>query len=234
MFSVWYQMHFSYILILVPALILSAYASTKVKTTFAKYSTVMSSGGLTGADVARRILAEQGITNVGVEAIRGNLTDHYDPRAKMVRLSDSVYGKASIAAIAVAAHECGHAIQHDVGYVPLNMRSSLAPVATFASQLAMPLFFIGLLSSSGGEVMLQMGIIFFSAAVLFQLVTLPVEFNASSRALKIMLDYNIVNEREENGAKKVLSAAALTYVAAALTSLLSLIRLILIARNRNN
>ncbi len=232
--------YYESMIILLPAILLSIYASGKVKSTFMKYSNVMSSTGLTGAEVARRILDEQGITHVKIEHINGNLTDHYDPRTNTVRLSDNVYGSKSISAISVAAHECGHAIQHNKGYAPLNIRSSLVPVANLGSNMAMPLIIIGLIMSSGaGSVnptaimMMNLGIIFFSGAVLFQFVTLPVEFNASNRAIKVMLSSGIITEREEDGAKKVLSAAALTYVAAALSSLLSLIRLILITRDRD-
>ncbi len=221
--------YYSSMLILLPAMILSMYASTKVQSTFAKYSKVMSKSGLTGADIARRILQEQGINNVNVEHIRGNLTDHYDPRTNTVRLSDSVYGSGSIAAISVAAHECGHAIQHNVGYAPLNLRSAFVPAAQIGSQLSMPLVIFGLIMSAPG--LIQIGIIVFTAVVIFQIVTLPVEFNASSRAIKVMLSSGIIDEREENGARKVLSAAALTYVAAAITSILTLVRLILISRN---
>ncbi len=231
--------YYESMIILLPAILLSLYASSKVKTTFAKYSQVMSSSGQTGADIARRILYEQGINNVKVEHIRGSLTDHYDPRTNTVRLSDNVYGSNSISAISVAAHECGHAIQHNKGYAPLNLRSALVPIANFGSQMSMPLVMLGLFMSYGGRgasptsiMIMQIGIILFAGAVLFQFVTLPVEFNASSRAIKVMLSSGIINEREEKGARDVLSAAALTYVAAAMASLLSLIRLILIARDR--
>ncbi len=230
--------YYESMIILLPAIILSLYASAKVKNTFAKYSKTPSSSGQTGADIARRILAEQGINNVRVEHIKGNLTDHYDPRTNTVRLSDAVYGSSSISAISVAAHECGHAIQHNKGYAPLNIRSSLVPVANFGSQLSMPLIMIGLFMSYGGGasptsmLLMQIGIVLFAGAVLFQFVTLPVEFNASNRAIKVMKSSGIISDREEKGARDVLSAAALTYVAAAITALLSLIRLILIARDR--
>ncbi len=221
--------YYESMIILLPAIFLSIYASGKVKSTFAKYSRVRSNSGATGADVARRILQEQGIDNVTVEHIRGNLTDHYDPRSNTVRLSDAVYGSDSIAAISVAAHECGHAIQHNVGYGPLNLRSALVPAAQLGSQMSMPLIIMGLIMSSPG--LINIGIVVFTGAVLFQIVTLPVEFNASNRAIKVMLSSGIIDEREEDGARKVLSAAALTYVAAAITAILSLIRLILISRN---
>ncbi len=233
--------YYESMILLLPAILLSIYASGKVKSTFAKYANVLSSNGQTGADVARRILDEQGLGHVTIEHIRGNLTDHYDPRTNTVRLSDSVYGSNSISAISVAAHECGHAIQHNKGYAPLNIRTTLVPIANLGSNMAMPLIIIGLIMSSGAGssnptaiMMMNMGIIFFSGAVLFQFVTLPVEFNASNRAIKVMLSSGIINEREEKGAKDVLSAAALTYVAAALSSLLSLIRLILITRNNRD
>ncbi len=232
--------YYESMIILIPAILLSLYASNKVKTTFAKYSRVSSSYGYTGAQIARKILQEQGISNVNVEHIRGNLTDHYDPRTNTVRLSDAVFDSNSISAISVAAHECGHAIQHNVGYSPLNLRSALVPAANFGSRLSMPLIIFGLIMSSGAGggnptamMMINIGIILFSFAVLFQFVTLPVEFNASNRAIKVMLSSGIITEREEKGARDVLSAAALTYVAAALSSLLSLIRLILISRDRN-
>ncbi|MFV0394408.1 MAG: zinc metallopeptidase [Coprobacillaceae bacterium] len=221
--------YYGSMVILIPAILLSMYASMKVKSTFEKYSKVMSSSGYTGADIARRILSEQGINNVNVEHIRGNLTDHYDPRSKTVRLSENVYSAKSIAAISVAAHECGHAIQHNVGYVPLNIRSAIVPAAQIGSKMSMPLVILGMFMSS--PTFIYIGVVVFSAAVIFQFVTLPVEFNASSRAIKVMLSSGIIDEREEAGARKVLSAAALTYVAAAISSLLTLIRLLIIARN---
>lgn len=223
------MIYYQSMIILIPAILLSMYASGKVQSTFAKYSKIMSNNGQTGADIARLILREQGIDNVNVEHIRGNLTDHYDPRTNTVRLSDAVYGARSISAISVAAHECGHAIQHNIGYFPLNVRSAFVPVAQFGSQMAMPLVVMGMIMSS--SLFINIGIIVFSAVVLFQFVTLPVEFNASSRAIKVMLSSGIIDEREEEGARKVLSAAALTYVAAALTSLLTLIRLLIISRD---
>ncbi len=231
--------YYESMLILLPAILLSLYASSKVKTTFAKYSKVNSTSGLTGADVARRILSEQGIFDVTVEHINGQLTDHYDPRTNTVRLSDQVYGSTSISAISVAAHECGHAIQHNQGYAPLNIRTAIVPIANFGSRMAMPFIIIGLIISGGARAidptsmfLMNIGIVLFSAAVLFQFVTLPVEFNASSRAIKVMMNSGIIDEREEQGARSVLSAAALTYVAAAFSALLSLVRLILITRDR--
>ncbi len=232
--------YYESMIILIPAIILSGYASMKVKTTFAKYSNKINSVGLTGAEVARKILAEQGIDDVSVEHVKGNLTDHYNPATNTVRLSDAVYDQKSISAISVAAHECGHAIQHNTGYAPLNIRASLVPIANFGSNMSMPLILLGLIMSSGANydnsfaiMLMNLGVIFFTGAVLFQFVTLPVEFNASNRAIKIMLNSGIIDEREEKASKEVLSAAALTYVAAALTALVSLIRLILITQSRN-
>ncbi len=220
--------------LLIPAILLSIYAQTKVSSTFAKYSNLANSRGLTGADVARGILASKNITDVRVEECRGKLTDHYDPRAKVVRLSQSVYGSNSIAALSVAAHEVGHAIQHNNGYVALNLRSAVFPITSFASKLAMPLILLGLYFSSTNGLMLQIGIFLFIFVVAFQVITLPVEFNASKRAIQHLQEYNYLNDNEIAPAKQVLSAAALTYVAAALTAILQLIRLILVARSRDN
>ncbi len=219
--------------LLIPAVILAMYAQTKVSSTFNKYAKVMNSRGFTGADVARKILIQNGITDVTVVQTRGKLTDHYDPRAKAVRLSESVYNSQSIAALAVAAHEVGHATQHNKGYIPLNLRSAFFPVTAISSKIAMPLILIGLYFSSTNGFMLQLGIILFSFTVLFQVITLPVEFNASKRALQNLSDYNFLNAEEVQPAKQVLSAAALTYVAAALSAALQLIRLILIANSRD-
>ncbi len=220
--------------LLIPAILLSIYAQTKVSSTFAKFSNSANSRGLTGADVARGILASKNITDVRVEQVRGKLTDHYDPRAKVVRLSESVYGSRSIAALSVAAHEVGHATQHHNGYVPLNMRSAVFPITSFASKLAMPLILVGLYFSSTNGIMLQVGIFLFLFVVIFQVITLPVEFNASKRALQDLQAYNYLNDNEIAPAKQVLGAAALTYVAAALTAILQLLRLIVVANARDN
>lgn len=224
-------MYYAYYLLL-PALILALYSQAKVKTTFAKYSKVGNSRGLTGYDVATQLLRANGITDVQVGAIRGSMTDHYDPRTKMIRLSETVYGSTSISAIAVAAHETGHAIQDNVGYTFLRVRHALYPISQFGSQLSMPLFFIGLIFSNSSLV--NAGILLFSFAVLFQIVTLPVEFNASGRAINALEDNNLLEENEIEPAKKVLSAAALTYVAATAMALSQLIRLIAISNSRNN
>ncbi len=215
------------IILVLPGLILAMYAQAKVKSTFARYSRVAASRGITGAEVARGILRSQGLDDVNVEMVAGTLTDHYDPRTKVVRLSSSVYNGSSLASLGVAAHETGHAIQHDQGYLPLNIRHSLVPIANFGSNLAFPLFFIGLFLASPG--LLRAGIYLFAAVVAFQLVTLPVEFNASSRAMAILEGNGYVTGRELEGTRSVLNAAALTYVAAALVGILNLLRLLVLS-----
>ena len=191
--------------------------------------------GMTGAQAAEHILHTAGIYDVSVQHISGNLTDHYDPRNKVLRLSDSTYGSSSVAAVGVAAHECGHAIQHQKDYAPLSIRSAIVPLANFGSFLAWPLIVIGLfITSSTGSLLINIGILCFSLAVLFQLVTLPVEFNASSRAVRILGETGILAQEELKGTKKVLKAAALTYVAGAAASILQLLRLVLLAGRRND
>ena len=218
----------TYILIIIGVL-LSLAASTKVKSTFGRYSQVRSLSGLTGAQTAERILRQAGIYDVGIARVSGDLTDHYDPSSKTLRLSDSVYGSTSVAAVSVAAHECGHAIQHQTGYFPLTLRGNLVPVANFGSTMAWPLIIIGLFfNSSTGSFLIQLGIIFFSLAVLFQLVTLPVEFNASNRALHILGTTNMLQDDELKYTRRVLRAAALTYVASAAAAILQLLRLIIL------
>lgn len=214
--------------VLIPGIIFALYAQSKVKMTFARYSRVASSSGMTGAEVAERLLRGNGINDVRVERIPNTLGDHYDPRQKVLRLSPEVYGSNSLSALGVAAHETGHAIQHRVGYVPLQLRSSLVPVAQLGSTAAFPLILIGILFSS--PMLIQIGIITFAFVVLFQLVTLPVEFNASNRAVALLQGQGIVSGVEAGHAKKVLDAAALTYLAGALTAVLSLLRLLLLAR----
>jgi Zn-dependent membrane protease YugP len=220
----------TYILVII-GVILSLAASAKVKSTFAKFSRVRSLSGMTGAQAAERILQRAGIYDVNIEHVHGQLTDHYDPRRKVLRLSDSVYGSNSIAAIGVAAHECGHAIQHRNAYVPLKLRSALVPVANFGAAIAWPLILIGLLLT-GSQTLIDIGIILFSTAVLFQLVTLPVEFNASRRAIRCLGEIGILHYEELAQSKKVLDAAALTYVAAAAATILQLLRLILLFGGR--
>ncbi|MCL2565895.1 MAG: zinc metallopeptidase [Defluviitaleaceae bacterium] len=219
-------------LLLIPAMILSMWAQFRVSSSFNKYSQVMSRRGKSGAEVARSILQGNGIYDVGVELGQGHLSDHYDPKARTIRLSDAVYNSSSIAAISVAAHEAGHALQHDTGYAPLFLRSFVYPVAGFGSKLAMPLFIIGFLLGEGGFFLVELGILLFACAVLFQVITLPVEFNASRRAIAVLRDGGYLAEDEVRPARKVLSAAAMTYVAATLAALLQLLRLILISGRR--
>lgn len=215
--------------ILLPAILLTLYASFKVNSTFRKYSKVGNSRGITGYDCARKILDSNGLSDVEIQRVEGSMTDHYDPRSRVLRLSDTVFNVDSIAAVSVAAHECGHAIQHQQGYAPLTIRNTIVPAVNLASSFSWILILLGLFFSFSN--LITVGIIFFAATVVFQLITLPVEFNASSRALRIISDMGIVYGGEEKAAKKVLSAAALTYVAAALTSILQLLRLILISRD---
>ena len=217
--------------LLIIGMLLSMAASARVKSTFAIYSRVRSASGLTGAEAARRILRMAGITDVTVVPISGSLTDHYDPRNKQLALSQDVYDRTSVAAIGVAAHECGHAIQDAQNYVPLNLRSAIVPVANIGSTLSWPLFLAGLILSI--RPLLTLGILLFSFAVLFQLVTLPVEFNASARALKMLESSGMLGTDEVKSAKKVLTAAALTYVAALASSILQLLRLIILAGGRD-
>ena len=220
-------------ILLVIGMVLSLAASARVKSTFAIYNRVRSASGLTGAEAASRILHMAGITDVSVVPIAGSLTDHYDPRSRQIALSQDVYDKTSVAAIGVAAHECGHAIQHQQGYVPLTLRSAIVPVANLGSTLAWPLILIGLFfTSNTGTFLIDLGILCFSFAVLFQLVTLPVEFNASHRALRILGEQGILSDSELPYTRKVLKAAALTYVASAAASILQLLRLVLLFGGR--
>lgn len=222
----------TYFLVLI-GVVLSLVASARVKGTFNKYSQMRNGRGMTGAQAAEQVLRTAGITDVRIERVAGNLTDHYDPRSKVLRLSDTVYGQTSVAAVGVAAHECGHAIQHARGYAPLKFRSILVPAANFGARMAWPLILIGLLiNSESSWFIIQAGIIAFSLAVLFQIVTLPVEFNASGRAIRILADSGMMYGDEIVAAKKVLNAAALTYVAGAASSILQLLRLILLTRGR--
>lgn len=221
-------------IILLPAIILSIWASANVKSTFGKYSRMYNRFGLTGADAARKILDMNGLYDVRIERISGELTDNYDPRTNVVHLSESTYSSQSVAAVGVAAHEVGHAIQHATGYSPIKVRNAIVPAVNVCNMLSMPIILLGIILSYN-QTLVDLGIILFSATVLFQLITLPVEFNASSRALRMLEGQNILAPDEMQGASKVLRAAALTYVAAALSSLLSLLRLILIfGGNRNS
>lgn len=220
-------------MILISAILFTMYAQFKVSSTTNRFFRIKSRSGYNGQETAERILAANGIRDVRVVPIRGTLTDHYDPRKKVLRLSEEVYYGTSITSVAVAAHECGHALQHAYGYKPLEIRGAIVPVVNFASSLSWILIFVGLFFS-GNNTMLQLGILMFSATVIFQLVTLPVEFNASKRALFQLQDLGIVDSGEARDSRKVLSAAAMTYVAAALTAILQLARLLLIANNRDD
>jgi Zn-dependent membrane protease YugP len=221
--------------LLLPAMAFAMWAQWKVKSTFEQFSRVRASNGLTGRDMARRIMSANGVTDVTVEPVGGMLSDHYDPRSHTIRLSTQNFNEGSISAIAVAAHEVGHVLQHHEGYFPLQLRSGMAPVVTIASTAAMPLFFIGLLFGAKfpfSGLLMDVGIMFFAGAVLFHLVTLPVEFDASKRALAQLTNTGAVRPDEVAGAKKVLDAAALTYVAAAAVSALQLVRLLVLRNNR--
>ena len=222
----------SYVLILI-GLLLSMAASAKVNSTYARYARVGARCGITGAEAAKRLLNSQGIYDVTVRRVPGKLTDHYDPRNKTVNLSESVYGSTSIAAIGVAAHECGHAMQDANDYSPLRIRAALVPAANLGSQLCWPLIIIGLLLG-GSSVLLNLGILLFCLAVLFQLVTLPVEYDASHRAVTLLDSTGILVGQEVGQTRKVLNAAALTYVAAAAASILQLLRLLILFGNRRN
>ena len=218
-------------LIVLPGLLLALWAQFRVQSTYAKYSRVRSVRGRTAAEVARQILDDHGLGYVQVDRIGGKLTDNYDPRSNIVHLSQEVYGSSSIAAIGVAAHECGHAVQHAEEYGPLKLRSAIIPITNLGSSLSIPLFLIGLLFNF--SILMNIGILLFGLVALFQLITLPVEFNASRRALSTIGERGLLTDDETRGAKKVLSAAALTYVAALASSLAQLLRLVLISRRWN-
>ena len=219
-----------YIILVVPAMLLAFWAQINVNTTFSRYSKVLAPSGMTGAESARRVLEANGVTGVRIERISGNLTDHFDPKTNTIRLSESVYDATTVSAVGVAAHEAGHAVQYAVGYAPMQLRAAIIPATNIGSQLAMPLVLLGLIFSS--DMLVDIGIIAFSMSTLFQLITLPVEFNASRRAVAT-LESSCVSDTEVKGAKAVLRAAALTYVAALAVSLASLLRIILLFGNRN-
>lgn len=219
-----------YLILVVPALLLSLYAQVKVKSTFAKYSKINTQRGITGKEAAKLLMRTNGISDVGIQQVAGSLTDHYDPASKMLKLSEPVYDKTSISAVGVAAHETGHAIQDKERYAPLVLRSTLVPLANIGSSAGPYLAMAGIIFSM--DILLTIGIILFSVAVLFYIVTLPVEIDASRRALKVLESNAVLSQEELRGARKVLTAAALTYIASALTAVASLLHLILIARNR--
>ncbi|MBQ3118338.1 MAG: zinc metallopeptidase [Clostridia bacterium] len=219
-----------YLLLVVPAIIISVVAQIKVQSTYGKYSKVFAKGTKTATEVTRAILDMNGLQNVQIEAVSGKLSDHYDPRTNVIRLSDSVRGDVSVASIGVAAHEAGHAIQYAQGYAPIKLRNTVLPVANLGSRLSIPLILLGIILSF--DPLISIGILLFSTVLFFQLITLPVEFNASKRAIKTLDENNILDGEELAGAKKVLSAAAMTYVAAVVVSAMQLLRLVLINRRR--
>lgn len=224
----------TYYLVIV-GVIISLVASARVRRTFERFNKVRNQAGLTGAQAAQKILRDAGLFEVRVEHVAGNLSDHYDPRRKVLSLSDSTFHSASVAAVGVAAHECGHAIQHAEHYAPLTLRGALVPAANFGSMLAWPLIVIGFfINSRSSTLLINIGIIAFSLAVLFQLVTLPVEYNASGRALRILSDTGMLSAEELKGTNAVLKAAALTYVAATAASILQLLRILMLTGRRNN
>lgn len=220
-----------YIVLIIPAMILTIVAQAKVKSTFGKYSKVYSSRGYTASDLTRRILDDNGLREISIQHVAGELTDHYDPQAGVIRLSDSVINSSSVAAIGVAAHEAGHAIQRKEKYAPIEIRNSILPVVQISSRIGLPLAFIGIIF--GLSPLTKAGIILFAAVVLFQLITLPVELDASRRAIKTLSENAYLEGEELAGAKKVLTAAAMTYLASALVAVMNLIRLVLLSRSRD-
>ena len=219
-----------YLLLVVPAILFSMIAQAKVNSAFSRYSGVRTRRGITGADAARAVLQINGVSDVRIERVSGKLTDHYDPRTNVIRLSESVYDADSIAAVGVAAHEAGHAVQYAYGYLPIRVRSAIVPVTQLGSSLSVPLIFAGLIFNAAA--LIKIGLLFFFFAVVFQLVTLPVEFNASNRAIDAIAATRILTEDELPGAQKTLSAAALTYVAALLVALAQFLRLLLLFGGR--
>lgn len=233
MMGMGYYMDPTWILVIIGA-VLSMIASARVSSTFNKYSKVRSMSGMTGAEAARRLLNSQGIYDVQVRSVGGRLTDHYDPRTKTVNLSDSVYGSTSVVAVGVAAHECGHVMQDQNGYVPLRIRAAIVPAANIGSQMAFPIIILGVIIGGLGSPLVNVGLILFSLAVLFQLVTLPVEFNASRRAVTLLGQTGILGDQELGYTRKVLGAAALTYVAALAATVLQLLRLMILFGGRRS
>lgn len=235
-YSYFYGFDWTYLFLVIPSIILSLWASTSVNRTFQKYSKQASTRRTTGAQAAQRVLSGNGVSGVQIEKVASNLTDHYDPRSNVIRLSSNVYDSTSIAAIGVACHEAGHAVQHAQKYAPIRIRSAIIPITNFGSKLAMPLILLGVLFSSFGDysyTLVYAGILCFSLSLVFQLITLPVEFNASRRAMQAISDHSLLNADELKGARKTLTAAALTYVAAVAVSLAQLLRLILLFGGRN-
>ena len=232
----YYGFDWTYVVLVLPCLILSLWASSNVNSTFKRYSSQFSSRRITGAEAAQRVLSANGVRDVRIDRVSGNLTDHFDPKTNVIRLSDNVFSSTSTAAIGVACHEAGHAVQYSEGYFPIKLRSAIIPITNFGSKLAMPLILLGLLFSYVGSfsyTLVYLGIACFGLSLIFQLVTLPVEFNASRRAISAIEQGGILTEEEQKGAKKTLRAAALTYVAATATALAQLLRLIVLFGGRN-
>lgn len=235
MYYGYYGFDWTYLVLVLPCILLSLWASSSVKSTFRRYSTQYSTRRITGADAAAKVLRNNGVQNVRIERISGNLTDHFDPKTNVIRLSDSVYDSTSTAAIGVACHEAGHAVQYATHYAPIKLRAAIIPVTNFGSKLAMPLILIGILLSFAGNLsytLVYLGIACFSLSLIFQLITLPVEFNASRRAIRAIEDAGILSAQELVGARKTLKAAAMTYVAATAVSLAQLLRLIVLFGGR--
>ena len=226
-----FYVDWSYIILVMPFVILSMLASAKVNSSFKKYSEVYSRRGLTAAEAARKVLQDNGVLDVNIERVHGHLTDHFDPKANTIRLSENVYDSTSVASIGVACHEAGHAVQHAVGYLPVKIRTAIVPITNIGSRLSIPLVLLGIILSSFGaqySIIAYIGVALFALCVVFQLVTLPTEFNASRRALRAITDGGILYEDEAIGAKKVLTAAAMTYVAALAVTVMQLLRLFLL------
>ena len=232
-----YGFDWTYLVIVLPCILLSMWASSSVNSTFKKYATVYSYRRITGAEAAQRVLSANGVRNVRIERVSGNLTDHYDPRTNVIRLSDSVYNSASVAAIGVACHEAGHAVQYAESYFPIKVRAAIIPITNFGSKLAMPLILLGILLSYLGNfsyTLVYLGIACFGLSLVFQLITLPVEFNASRRAMQAIEENAILTIEEEKGARKTLTAAAMTYVAATAVALAQVLRLVMIFARRKD
>ena len=227
-----FHLDYYYLILVVPAMILALIAQIGVKRAYAKYAQVRVTRGTTGADAAMNVLRHYGLMDVRIERIAGNLTDHYDPRANVIRLSDGVYGSASVAAIGVACHEAGHAVQHAKGYLPIKIRNAILPVCNLGSKLGIPLAVAGLIF--GADLLVNVGLLLYSLVVIFQLATLPVEFNASRRAIRVIDDTGMLSGEELPGARSVLRAAAMTYVAALVVSLANLLRLLAIFAGRRD
>lgn len=237
----YYGFDWTYLIIILPCILISLIASSRVNSTFKRYANQISMRNITGAEAAQRVLSANGVRNVRIEHVSGNLTDHYDPKANVIRLSDKVYNSASTAAIGVACHEAGHAVQYAQNYFPIKIRSAIIPITNIGSKLAMPLILLGILVSTFGnysDTLINFGIGCFALSVIFQLITLPVEFNASRRALEAIDDNSLLTPEERKGAQKTLSAAAMTYVAALAVSLAQLLRLVILfggrGRRRND